>query len=143
MFCQNCGSKVEDGLNFCPACGKPVANPNNAQPPVQPTYSPATPPQYGFKPPVVPGKGLGIAGMVCGIVSLVLFCIWYISIPCAIVGAILSALAKNKASEVGMDNGMAKAGIVCSWIALGLAILFIVIVAIIAGIGASSLYYYY
>lgn len=25
MFCRNCGSKVEGGARFCPACGKPVA----------------------------------------------------------------------------------------------------------------------
>ena len=25
MFCRNCGSKVEDGARFCPACGEPVA----------------------------------------------------------------------------------------------------------------------
>ena len=25
MFCRNCGSKVEDGTRFCPACGEPVA----------------------------------------------------------------------------------------------------------------------
>ena len=25
MFCRNCGSKVEGGARFCPACGEPVA----------------------------------------------------------------------------------------------------------------------
>ena len=25
MFCRNCGSKVEGGAKFCPACGEPVA----------------------------------------------------------------------------------------------------------------------
>ncbi len=29
MFCSKCGSKVEDGLNFCPNCGAPVSNQNN------------------------------------------------------------------------------------------------------------------
>lgn len=24
MFCGNCGKKLEDGVNFCPACGAPV-----------------------------------------------------------------------------------------------------------------------
>lgn len=25
MFCKNCGSMIPDGVNFCPACGTPVA----------------------------------------------------------------------------------------------------------------------
>ena len=52
-------------------------------------------------------KGLSIASMVLGIVSIVLFCIWYISLPCAILAIIFAV--------IGMKNGgkgMAIAGLV-------------------------------
>ena len=31
MFCSNCGSKIDDGLKFCPECGTPVADTAAAQ----------------------------------------------------------------------------------------------------------------
>jgi len=70
-----------------------------------------------------PGKGLGIASMVLGIVSLV---IPFAGLATAIVGLILGVLAKKKSAEVGMQSGMATAGIVCSIIGLaGAAIILI------------------
>lgn len=66
-------------------------------------------------------KGLSIAAMVLGIISIVLFCIWYISLPCAILAIIFAV--------IGMKNGgkgMAIAGLVLGIIAValdGLAIL--------------------
>ena len=77
----------------------------------------------------VPGKGLGIASMVLGIVSLALFCFWYIAMPCAIVGVILGFIGKSSAAKAGAKNGMATAGIVCSFIALGVAILGVTLLA--------------
>lgn len=111
MICRKCGTNVPDGAPACHVCGTPM----------------------GYAAPVpasVPGKGLGIAGMVLGIVSLVFFCIWYISLPCGITGIILSAVSKSKAKPYGAKSGLATAGIVCSAIALGLMILFIILVAI-------------
>ncbi len=117
MICRNCGTNNADTVRFCVNCGCDMSAqmPNAApvyQQPVQ---------------PIVPGKGMGIAGMVLGIVSLVLFCIWYISMPCGIVGLILSCLSYSKAKKANMKNGMAVAGIVCSAIALGIAVLFLVL----------------
>ena len=91
--------------------------------------------------PELPGKGMGITGMVLGIVSLALFCIWYLAIPCGIVGIILSGIAAKKAKEVGMKNGMATAGIVCASIALGITILFVILVAIGVAGAMGSFYY--
>jgi len=70
-----------------------------------------------------PGKGLAIAGLVLGIVALPLFCIWYIALPCAIVGLILSILARKKAKVTGVGAGMAKTGMILCIIALALDVL--------------------
>jgi uncharacterized protein YneF (UPF0154 family) len=70
-----------------------------------------------------PGNGVAIAGMVLGIISLGLFCVWYVAIPCAVVGLILSAVGLKKSKEIGgKGKGMATTGLVLSVIALGLAI---------------------
>ena len=126
MFCPNCGAQNADNVAFCASCGgklgaeQPVVQQPVYQAPVQPVYQQ---PVYQQKPAAVPGKGLAITGMVLGIVSLVLFCVLYISIPCAIVGAVLSGVALKKAKDAGMKNGMAVAGLVCSLIALGICVI--------------------
>lgn len=81
-------------------------------------------------------KGMAIAAMVLGIVSIVLCCIWYISVPCAIIGLILGILYNKK----GEKSGMATAGIVCSIIGIVL-VLAVVILAVIgvAALGAAGL----
>ena len=139
-YCKNCGSLNNDGVQYCASCGAPM----QAAQPQQPSY-----PVNNYQQPVqqtVPGKGLGITSMVLGIISLVLFCIWYISIPCAIVGIILGCISKSHAKAVGMKNGMATAGVICSAIAIALAILFIVLIVVGVGAAFSELaeygYYY-
>jgi len=82
------------------------------------TQAPQTAP-----PAVNPGKGLGIAGMVLGIVAVVLLCMWYVAIPCAVVGLIISILAKGKSKAAGAPTGMATAGMVLSIIALVLDVI--------------------
>ena len=62
MFCPNCGNQIADGSAFCPACGK-ATNVTIQAVPVQPV-------QYAYVKPKVPGRGLGIAGMVLGIIGL-------------------------------------------------------------------------
>ena len=124
MFCQKCGNQNAEGVKFCATCGAPLMDEPQAQP--QPQYQQ---PQMPYQAPVIPGKGLGIASMVLGIISLVLFCVWYIAMPCAIVAAALGGVASSKAKAAGMKNGVATAGIVCSCIALGLALLFIILAA--------------
>lgn len=149
MFCPKCGAACEDGAKFCPTCGnnmnaapvqpaQPVyqqpAQPVYQQPvyqqPVyqQPVYQPVQPVyQQPAAAPAVPGKGLGIASMVLGIVSLVMFCAWYLAIPCALVGCILGAVALNKAKQAGMKNGMGVAGLTCSLIALAILIIIVIL----------------
>lgn len=75
--------------------------------------------------PTVPDrKGLAIASLVLGIVSLVFFCLWYISIPCAVLGIIFGTMSKTSSGA-----GMAKAGLICSIIAIAIAILALTILA--------------
>lgn len=145
-FCKHCGSQIEDNAAFCGVCGQAqnVAEPQAPvyQAPVQPQQPVYVAPQAPVNPyaqPVVPGKGLGVASMVLGIVSLVLFCVWYLAIPCAIIGAALGGVAQSKAKAAGVKNGMAVAGITCSCIALGVAILFLLLGIIgLASIGAFA-----
>ena len=89
-------------------------------------------------PAPVPGKGQAIAGMVLGICSLV---IPYAGTVLAIVGLVLSVLAKNILQAAGQPFGMATAGIVMSIIAIAWSIVLIIIcvtcfAAVGAGIGA-------
>ena len=112
MVCRNCGAQLPENATFCQNCGTAVM-------PAQPVYQAPIP----VAPVTVPGKGQGVASMVLGIISLVLFCIWYIALPCAIIGLVLGAVGSSKAKKAGMKNGMATAGIVMSCIALGLALL--------------------
>ena len=163
MFCPKCGAACEDGAKFCPTCGnnmngapvqpayqQPVYQQPVYQQPAQPVYQQPVYQQPVYQQPLVkpavPGKGLGIASMVLGIVSLVMFCAWYLAIPCALVGCILGAVALNKAKQAGMKNGMGVAGLTCSLIAL--AILIIIVILGFAGLSClestvDDYYYYY
>jgi uncharacterized membrane protein len=74
-----------------------------------------------------PGKGLNIASMVLGIISLVL--IWVvIGIIPAIVGFVLGVVGHGKSRKVGVPTGMATTGIVCSIVAL---IIFIALLTVV------------
>lgn len=60
--------------------------------------------------------GFGVASMVLGIVSILCSCcFYYVSLPCAILGIILAAVAMKKG---GSGKGMGIAGLVTSIIAL-------------------------
>lgn len=149
MFCTRCGNNNPDGAFCCTSCGSPLNQPQAPQQPVynapqQPAYQAPQQPVYQAQPmyndstaPQVPAKGFSIASMVLGIVSLALFCLWYFALPCAIVGVILGGVALNKSKFVGIKNNMALAGVVCSCIALGGAIIF----TLIAVVSCSSFMY--
>lgn len=58
-------------------------------------------------------KGLCIAAMVLGIISLVFWCIWYISIPCSILAIVFGIIGIKS-----IGRGMAISGIVTGSISL-------------------------
>ena len=66
-------------------------------------------------------KGLSIAAMVLGIVSLCMLCLWYVSIPCAILAVIFGLVGRKKGGK-----GMAITGLVLGVIALTFDIVIIV-----------------
>lgn len=73
-----------------------------------------------------PSKGLSIASMVLGIISLVLFCIPYLCIPCGLIGLILGGVSLATKKD---GKGMAIAGLVCSIIGIALYVICIVLLA--------------
>lgn len=87
--------------------------------------------------------GLNVAALILGIVSLVLWCLWYVSIPCGILAFIFGIVGIKKPGK-----GMAVSGIVTSAISIVLWILLFVFCFIVGfsyGIGSaidsSSSYY--
>jgi len=64
--------------------------------------------------PARQGNGLAVAGMILGIVSLVLFWFVFVSVPCGLVGLVLSILAMGRAKKTHTGKGMAVAGLVLS-----------------------------
>ena len=75
-------------------------------------------------------KGLSIASMVLGIISVVLFCLWYVSVPCAILSIIFAIVGMKKGGK-----GMAIAGLVLGIVALSI----IVMVYLLAIAGVATL----
>ena len=69
-------------------------------------------------------KGFSIAALVLGIISIVLCCVWYISIPCGIL-AIIFGIVGIKSSK----KGMSIAGLITG--SIGLIISIIMFVALV------------
>ena len=142
MNCTNCGAYNQDGSTVCSSCGANLAQQNSyntqsQQPSYQPQpqygYQQPQQPQYGYQPqpqyggyqqnpygysaPAVPGKGLGIASLVCGIIGLVL-----VSLLLGVLSICFGGAAKSK----GNTSPMTTAGIVCGIISIVLWILVMV-----------------
>lgn len=106
MVCQNCGAQNHDSATVCANCGVALTPAN-----------PYGQPYYGA--PVVPGKGLAIASLVLGIISLFLF-----PLVTGLLAIILGGVAKNK----GCTSGLATGGIVCGIIGLALWLVMLIFV---------------
>lgn len=66
---------------------------------------------------------MAVAALVLGIVALVLFCVWYISFPSAILAVIFGIVGRGKAKAGATGGGMATAGLVCGVVAICLVVL--------------------
>lgn len=83
-------------------------------------------------------KGMAIAAMVLGILSVVLCCLWYIAIPAGLIAVILGALSMKDPSS----KAFAITGIITGIIGLVIGILWIVFIgALVAAASASGVYY--
>ena len=73
-------------------------------------------------------QGLAIGSLICGIASIVFFCIWWLSIPLGIVAVVLAVMAKGKIArgEAG-GAGLAKAGMICGIIGAVISLLLTVL----------------
>lgn len=78
------------------------------------------------------GRGLGIAGMILGIVAIVVSfipCFGWWAMVLAVVGLVLSAISMSHAKKAGASRGMAIAGLICSIIAIIIVIVWITLFA--------------
>ena len=77
-------------------------------------------------------KGMSIASLVRGLISVVFSCVWYIAIPGGIVGIILAAMVGKEEK-----TGITTAGLVLSIVGLAIAIIWLLgIGALILGLSA-------
>jgi hypothetical protein len=139
-----------------PAGGRPAESPAPPPPPPPPPVAAAAPPgypqpapgypqvpqQYGYAVPATPTtSGRAIAVMVLGIVGIVMVCAYGIGLVCAIVALSLAPGAKR---EIRASNGwktgegMVKAGVICSWITVGLGLLFAAFIVVGLVLSAAS-----
>lgn len=111
--------------------------PSDGTPPTQSAYPPPSPypaappayPGYGGDPynpygaPTQPRNGLGLAGMVLGILSIVLCFLNWIDVIVAILAIVFSAIGRSRVKKGAATNkGQATAGLICGVIGAVLAI---------------------
>ncbi|MBA3665559.1 MAG: SdpI family protein [Bacteroidetes bacterium] len=87
------------------------------------------------------GKGMGIAGMILGIVAIIVSfvpCFGWWAVVLAVVGLILSAVSMSQAQKAGASKGMAIAGLICSIIAIIIGSIWIFVIAKGAGMAADQ-----
>lgn len=119
-FCTKCGAQNADNAQFCESCGGKLESqqPINAQQTVvneQPIVNQQQNQTQGQQN--TPGKGLGVASLVCGIVSF--FCFGFIL---GVLAVVFGGIAKSK----GYKGGMATAGIVLGVVGLALYLICII-----------------
>ncbi len=110
--------------------GEPVPPPPIA--PDGPGQVPYGYPGYGwpgFQP--MPSNGLGTAGLVLGIISAAVFCLWPVAIILGVLALIFGTIGRGKARRGEATNpGQALAGIICG--AAGMVFGFVMLAFVIA-----------
>lgn len=160
MFCPNCGNNCPDNVYSCPTCGhsfgQPQQTPNDqsqqapyGQPQQAPygqqvPYGQQTP--YGYNAPTQakntkPVLILGIVALViCATMGCLCGCLGALpGIVCAIISIVLGSKAKKELAP-GAEDKNVKTGMLLSYIALGVAVLFIILNAVLGGAIAVSDY---
>ncbi|MFC5721111.1 DUF4190 domain-containing protein [Streptomyces gamaensis] len=95
---------------------------------------------YGGPVPVPPRNGMGTAGLVCGIVGLVLsfmWPFWFFAFVLAVLAIVFGAVGRSRAKKGQATNrGVATSGLVLGIVAVVLLFAWIGLVA--AGVGMSA-----
>lgn len=113
------------------APGQPGAYPPGA------TYRPA-PSAYGYGAPAARTNPLAITALVSSLVGVVFGWTWVLSVG-VIVGVITGHIALSQIRRTGeQGRGMALAGVIIGWVAIGLLVLLLLAIGMFAAIGASS-----
>jgi hypothetical protein len=94
-----------------------------------PSMPPQMPPNMGMPQQSAPGKGMAIASLILGIVSVALCLYWFIALPAGIVAVVLGVLSRKR----GVGAGLALAGIITG----AIGAVFALIIAILAFSGGG------
>lgn len=136
--------QATDGKWYPPAPPTPPPTP-----PQPPSYQQPAPPTYGapqpaYYAPVGPkNDGMSIAALVCGISGLATLVLCGIGLIPAILGVVFGMIGKKKVEQSGgalQGRGMALAGAICGAVAIGLFLIWLVLVIIGAFNSDSSSY---
>jgi hypothetical protein len=126
--------QAADGKWYPPA-------PQPQQPPAPPGFGA---PQPAYNAPAGPkNDGMSIAALVCGISGLATLVLCGIGIVPAILGVVFGIIGKKKVEQSGgalQGRGMALAGAICGAVAIGLFLIWLVLVVIGAFNSDSSSY---
>ncbi len=88
------------------------------RPPQQFGAYPPAPPNYGGYPPPARTNGLAVAGLVCGIIGLVLFWVPLLGLVLAILGIIFGGVGIARANAGAPNKGQAIAGLTCGLVTI-------------------------
>jgi|GEM_PF-767206 len=86
-------------------------------------------PNMGSPVVVQPRSGMAIASMICGILALITFCIWCVSVPLGLIAVVLGHIAKSNARKNPAaygGGGMALTGLVTGYLGLVLAVVVVI-----------------
>ena len=126
--------QATDGKRYPPT-------PQPQQPPAPPGYGAPQPAYYAPAGPK--NDGMSIAALVCGISGLATLVLCGIGIVPAILGVIFGIIGKKKVEESGgalQGRGMALAGAICGAVAIGLFLIWLLLLVIGAFNSDSSSY---
>ncbi len=84
MFCKYCGKEISVDAKFCSSCGKTLNDYNSTS-----NMQINNVPNPQIHPPKSNNQGMATASLILGIASIILFIVFYLSIPCALLAKYL------------------------------------------------------